>query len=78
MIYRPTHEEAAAVEALHAAGQPQYMECAQELLTSHAEILAEAPDRPLTRVDRQALDDIVLLLQTLYRQSVAASKLIAK
>jgi len=78
MIYRPTHEEAAAVEALHAAGLPQYMECAQELLTSHAEILAEAPDRPLTRVDRQALDDIVLLLKALYRQSVAASKFIAK
>ena len=36
MIYKPTHEEAAAVEALHAAGQIQYMEAAQELLSSHA------------------------------------------
>ena len=78
MIYKPTHEEAAAVEALHAAGQPQYMECAQELLMSHAEILAEAPDRPLSRIDIRALEDIVLLQQTLYRQSVAAAKLIAK
>ena len=78
MIYKPTHEEAAAVETLHAAGQPQYMECAQELLLSHAEILAEAPDRPLSRIDIRALEDIVLLQQTLYRQSVAAAKLIAK
>lgn len=74
MIYKPTHEEAAAVEALHAAGQIQYMEAAQELLSSHAEILAEAPDRPLSRLDDKALEDIHLLLRTLYRQAVAAEK----